>query len=393
MGQLGKLEVNTIRAGHVLDVLRDIPDEVFQTCVTSPPYWGLRNYGVEPQVWGGDSKCNHEWDVLTRPGMSGGPSEKQRSNTGSWHSAHEHAFCIYCGAWHGSLGLEPTPDLFVDHLVGIFQEVRRVLRNDGTLWLNLGSSYAGSGVHSSRHANPGISRAGERGADVATPVTNRFKCKDLVPIPWMVAMALQQDGWWLRSDIIWAKPSCMPESVRDRPTKSHEYMFLLAKRAKYFYDQDAIRTPVKESTINRWKYPADGGGQKMSYGDEYVSRINPIIDAPGHTDELIKKGANKRTVWRISVKPYKGAHFATFPPELVEPCIKAGSAVGDLILDPFSGSGTTCMVADRLDRNYVGIDISEEYCDIARLRINMAREAAGSAQYSLPLPLPATSTL
>lgn len=374
--------------------------------------------------------------------------------------ASQGAFCLRCGAWRGSLGLEPTPELYVQHLVEIFREVRRVLRDDGTLWLNLGSSYwggKGKSGYELPHEAEGRRARGEtfqtaynvpgymdmRPADGKHPV---FKPKDLVPIPWMVAMALQADGWWLRSDIIWAKSNPMPESVRDRPTKSHEYLFLLAKSKRYYYDADTIREPQKMASRLRVMRGWDGDTQR-DYPNGPQSHIDKYFNK-SREEAMSMPGRNKRTVWAIPTKPFKGAHFATFPPALVEPCILAGTSakgqcprcskawvrvvertgvdnvanevvpdydvpgivkgssadrvrrlsgstyqrvvqptnnwqpacdcnaggpIPQIVLDPFMGAGTTCMVADRLKRHWFGIDISEEYCEMARERIRSDR--------------------
>ena len=358
-----------IREGDCLRSLRAMPAESVQTCITSPPYWGLRDYG-DP----------------------------------------------------GQLGLEPTPEQYVANMVEVFAEVRRVLRDDGTCWLNLGDSYNGSGGvggPGKSHTNQGSverpdNRAGWSG----------LKPKDLVGIPWRVAFALQADGWYLRSDIIWAKPNPMPESVTDRPTKAHEYLFLLSKSPRYFYDADAIREGASEIGIAR----------------EGRARTTPAHSPPGaqpnrresSNGEWLTAVRNKRTVWTVATQPFKGAHFAVFPPKLIEPCVLAGSPPkrcgecgapwervtertaatvlhpgsdyndkagrndghrGELVgaahktlgwqptcehnddtgsavvLDPFSGSGTTGMVALRHDRSYIGLELSSEYAAMSRNRI------------------------
>jgi DNA modification methylase len=256
--------------------------------VTSPPYWGLRDYGED-----------------------------------------------------GQIGLEHTPDEYVTRLVEVFREVRRVLRDDGTLWLNLGDSYAGSGAGGGTSGD--LAHHMTNIAMSNRPTTNKLhgiKSKDLVGIPWRVAFALQADGWYLRSDIIWAKPNPMPESVTDRPTKSHEYVFLLSKSARYYYDADAIREgDTARASGNKTRVIADGSGR------------------------------NARSVWTITTKPYAEAHFATFPPELPERCIKAGSQEGDTVLDPFMGSGTTAWVARHLGRHTVGTELNPDYISIAANRL------------------------
>ena len=308
-----------IRQGDCLDLLRAMPDGSVQCCVTSPPYWGLRDYGQD-----------------------------------------------------GQLGLEATPDSYVAGMVAVFSEVRRVLRDDGTLWLNLGDSYAADrgGSHP-----PAETLAGGKGGKTSTgkrvnrsrkdgynPSRNArafgLKHKDLVGVPWLTAFALRADGWYLRSEIIWSKPNPMPESVRDRPTKAHEQVFLLTKNARYFYDADAIR----QEHVRTWDEESNGRGL-YGGGDNRPNKNNdlPVLPHP--------KGANKRTVWTVSTQPFGGAHFATFPPNLIEPMILAGSKPGDTILDPFSGSGTTGMVALRHDRSYIGLELNPEYVELSRNRI------------------------
>jgi DNA modification methylase len=242
-----------ILQGHVLDVIRQIPDESVHCVVTSPPYWGLRNYGTEPQVWPGEQPpCEvHDWGAAL-PRRSRKSTDvvdgesKQATNVGAIHDLPTSEFCRRCNAWRGELGLEPTPELYVKHIVEIFREVRRVLRKDGTLWLNLGDSYAGSNCGSNDYRPEGasLSKSGSKYRGQKPGLPTGLKPKDLVGIPWMVAFALRADGWWLRCDIIWHKPNPMPESVTDRPTKSHEYIFLLTKSDKYFYDAEAIYEPA-----------------------------------------------------------------------------------------------------------------------------------------------------
>jgi site-specific DNA-methyltransferase (adenine-specific) len=228
--------------------------------------------------------------------------------------------------------------------------VRRVLKDDGVLWLNLGDSYAGSGVRKEHHANQGISQSAKRGCTNGVPVTSGLKPKDLVGIPWRVAFALQADGWWLRQDIIWHKPNPMPESVRDRCTKSHEYIFMLTKSARYYFDSEAIKEN-RESVCTRKR----------------TSAFRQQNEAPDQT--LTTIGRNKRSVWTVTTKPYKGAHFATYPPDLILPCVKT-TKEDAVIIDPFFGSGTTGLVAVQNGRQYIGIDLNPEYCAIAAKRID-----------------------
>lgn len=298
-----------IREGDCLDLLRGMEDGSVQCCVTSPPYWGLRDYGQD-----------------------------------------------------GQLGLEETPAEYVSNMVRVFREVRRVLRDDGTLWLNLGDSYCGyKGDNYGKKAGNLTARtlvAGVSPVTVGTPQTSGLKPKDLVGIPWRVAFALQADGWYLRLDIIWSKPNPMPESVTDRPTKAHEYLFLLSKSARYLYNHKAI----KEQSIGTSSRPRFGGSK---YGDDE----RPESRTKSGNEYSDSGSRNKRSVWTVSSQPFAGAHFATFPPKLIEPCILAGSEPGDTILDPFSGSGTTGMVALRHDRSYVGIELNPDYAAMSRDRI------------------------
>lgn len=297
-----------VREGNCLDLLAAMPDESVQTCVTSPPYWGLRDYGED-----------------------------------------------------GQLGLEPTPEAYVKNMVAVFRGVRRVLRNDGTLWLNLGDSYMGGG---GGNYGTGISTASNHGQHL-TNVRNRqsfieatgLKAKDLVGIPWRVALALQADGWYLRSDIIWHKPNPMPESVTDRPTKSHEYVFLLTKQPKYYYDAEAIR---EDGVIPAGTKAAKGSAERAA---------QPGVNSRPPEYKVYSGKRNKRTVWKVKTRPFAGAHFAVFPPELVEPCVLAGSPVGGTVLDPFSGAGTTGMVALRNSRSYIGLELNPEYAALSRERI------------------------
>lgn len=254
------------------------------------------------------------------------------------------------------IGLEPTPDEYVAKLVSVFREVKRVLKDDGVLWLNLGDSYAGSGNGSNDYRDEGASLSkNDNKYGTHKPGLAGLKAKDLIGIPWMVAFALRADGWYLRSDIIWAKPNPMPESVKDRPTKAHEYLFLLAKSQRYYYDAEAI----EEKSMSDFSGGCVGGkkytevGYNPQSGNEYVS------------DGM----RNKRSVWTITTQPFKGAHFAVMPEKLVEPCVLAGSRPGDLILDPFAGSGTVGVVAQKYGRQFIGIELNPDYVKLAEARL------------------------
>jgi len=295
--------------GDCIDVMREMPAESVNCCVTSPPYWGLRDYG---------------------------------------HG--------------GQIGQEDTPEAHIARLVDVFREVRRVLRPDGTLWVNYGDAYAANRTY---QVTDNKHRA--VGNNGAMRVPDGLKPKDLIGLPWMLAFALRADGWWLRSDIIWSKPNPMPESVTDRPTKAHEYLFLLSKAPRYYYDADAIKEPSE--------YPDDNRKSRQSqsdYDDQMGigARERSVINTKGASCYPTR---NIRTVWTIPTQPTPEAHFATFPTALIEPCIKAGCPEGGTVLDPFTGSGTTLMVAERLLRRGVGIELNPEYCAIAKKRVGSQR--------------------
>jgi DNA modification methylase len=269
--------------------------------------------------------------------------------------------CGRCGAERvdAQLGLEPTPEAYVARMVEVFREVRRVLRDDGTLWLNLGDSYAantkGSGGTSSKQpTNAGSFYAARFDLGALKP-------KDLVGIPWRVAFALQADGWWLRSDIIWAKPNPMPESVTDRPTKAHEYLFLMAKSERYFYDGEAVREPVAPSQVGRVREDAIGGASHVERGQHSPGGVYRSDNGCGR---------NRRSVWTVTTEAFCEAHFAVMPQALVEPCVLAGSKPGDLVLDPFAGSGTVGVVSLRHGRRFLGLELNPEYVAMARKRIS-----------------------
>ncbi len=302
--------------GDVLEVLKTFPDDHVQCVITSPPYWGLRDYGVE-----------------------------------------------------GQIGLEKTPEEYVGKIVEVFREIRRVLKKGGTCWLNLGDSYAGGGAVSQKQTDNDIrySTVGNAKAKVqrrAGTVVN-LKPKNLIGIPWRVAFALQSDGWYLRQDIIWHKPNPMPESVTDRCTKAHEYVFLLTKSGKYYYNADAIKEQLQESSIRRNQTGWNGNEDRGFVGgaQNHMSKYLGSDKAKNETHR------NKRSVWTVSTQPYKEAHFATFPEKLIEPMIFAGTQEKDTILDPFMGSGTVAYMCERYDRQWVGIELSKEYCKLATKRI------------------------
>ena len=338
----------TLHQGEVLDILRTLPDESVNCCVTSPPYWGLRDYGTAE--WeGGDPECDHVERVASTTYKAS--KEKQQEMATKQFGGQYKDTCAKCGAIRKDrqLGLERTPEEYVARMVEIFREVRRVLKPDGTLWLNLGDSYAMSSIG--------------------------LKPKDLVGIPWRVAFALQADGWWLRQDIIWHKPNPMPESVTDRCTKSHEYVFLMSKSAKYYYDNEAIK---ELANYDGRKDEVMKGSDK--YANGFVPNTSPQSIAVvaherwPHKDEEGNRLRNKRSVWTVSTKPFREAHFATFPRDLIRPMIQAGCPADGVVLDPFMGSGTTAIEAIYQGKRYIGIDLNSDYCAMAAKRIDAELE-------------------
>ena len=299
--------VDLILFGDCKETLKQFPRNSAQMCVTSPPYYGLRDYGGEAN----------------------------------------------------QIGQEETPEEFIQSLVEVFREVRNVLKDDGVLWLNIGDSYYNYRPGTGGLPKQTVSRTNQDLPEQCNRRANKLdglKEKDLIGIPWMLAFALRADGWYLRQDIIWHKPNPMPESVKDRCTKSHEYIFLLSKNKKYYYDNEAIKEPVKQ----------DWGTRDRTKG-KYHNPGTGLAPHSGLSKSYDRK--NKRSVWSVTNKPYKGAHFACFPPDLIEPCILAGSREGDIILDPFMGSGTTAMVAKQHDRSYIGCELHEDYGSLIQKRL------------------------
>ncbi len=334
----------TILQGDALARLRELPDESVHCCVTSPPYWGLRDYGVA-----------------------------------------------------GQMGLEASPADFVAAMVAVFREVRRVLRSDGTCWVNLGDSYFANGGHADKNCNErrAAAKMGNRPEHERRDFRARGRHKDLVGIPWRVAFALQDDGWFIRQDIIWHKPNPMPESVRDRCTKAHEYIFLLTKSARYHFDTAAISEPVSGTAHPRGRGvnpKANGPNSRMVLN----RTLRPNMPKPSRSNVRAKQNAsfsaavkdlvarrNKRSVWTVAPRAYRGAHFATFPPAIVEPCILAGCPLGGTVIDPFAGSGTTGAVALQHGRDAILIELNPAYVPLIEERL---REAGCE---TVPLPLSA----
>lgn len=293
--------------GDCIESMKKLPAESVDMCVTSPPYYGLRNYGDDNQI-----------------------------------------------------GLEATLGEYISNMVAVFEQVRRVLKPEGTLWLNLGDSYNGSGGAGGDYNKGGMREGQPKYPGRKEPSMKR---KEIMGVPWRVAFALSEAGWYLRQDIIWNKPNCMPEPVKDRCTKNHEYIFLLTKQEKYFYDHEAIKEPVKEESLKRAQNSWDSDHPSTGFHGEGI-----------HTKQMGKRfvnptGRNKRTVWTVNPKPYKGAHFAVFPPDLIEPCILAGCPHGGTVLDPFGGSGTTAGVAIKHGRKAILCELNEEYAALIPSRI------------------------
>lgn len=333
--------LNKCHFGDCLETLRRMPDCFVQTCVTSPPYFWLRSY------------------------LPDGHADK-----------------------HLEIGLDDTPEKYIARLVDVFHEVRRVLCDDGTLWINIGDSYTGSANNGGKDSKTMAGTQAATGSNLPSKRGVGLKPKDLIGIPWMLAFALRADGWWLRQEIIWEKPNPMPESVTDRCTKSHESIFLLAKSEKYYFDNGAIKEPAAPSSIARWNQDIDiqvgsdrvpgktnenmkaiGGRSKRDSLKRTDSKRNEAI--PGQSvgthrtdrdeSEWDTEARNKRSVWTVATKPFSGAHFAVFPPALIEPCVLAGAPAGSIVLDPFYGSGTTGQVAQALGRNFIGCELNRAY--------------------------------
>lgn len=427
-------DVNKIYVGSCFDILKSWPNDFIHTAVTSPPYYGLRDYGLEPAIWDGDPACDHKFNDYVRPGKQGGWTN---TNQYSKFDKTTHGFCEKCKAWRGQLGLEPTPEMYIDHLVQIFRELRRCLRPDGTFWLNLGDSYAGGGKGWNVQAESSFKRhlGGQEekfnnGQKPPTYITgkqeNGIKPKDLIGIPWMAALALRTDGWYLRSEIIWSAPDKCPESAKDRPTRIHEQIFLLTKRKDYFYDYFAIKEPTTSQ-------------HKPAPGSRYEGAL-----------WVADQRKNKRSVWTVCAEPAVQYgpmsrvpaavnHHAAFPEDLISPCVLAGTSekgccpdcgtpwfrviekkmevaangngsengssdmevdetepvqyesptlsigwepgckcgkqetIPCLAFDPFMGSGTVALVARKNGRSYLGTEKNPVYADVAARRLDFVR--------------------
>ena len=311
------IQLDIIHTGDCLEVLKTLPDESVHCCVTSPPYYALRDYGMEEQI-----------------------------------------------------GREATPKEYISRLTEVFTEVRRVLRSDGTLWLNIADTYAGKG-NQGDFVDPKNPK-GRNGQAVALNYkVEGCKPKDMIGIPWMLAFALRDSGWYLRNDIIWMKENPMPESCKDRCSRCYEHIFLLSKSRKYFFDAKAISEPIAPATAEWLKRGMKGGNKygKPVPGQPQTQTINRPRAHGEITDSMINPMRNKRDVWVVNTVPFKGGHYAAYPPKLVEPCLLAGCPEGGIVLDPFFGSGTTGMVAKQMGRHYIGIELNPEYAELAKARI------------------------
>lgn len=368
------MKTNKIYEGNNLEILKTFEDESIDCCITSPPYYALRDYGTGTWV-GGDPNCDH---VIGSFGSSCSVgSHKKMKELGMQAPGNiTKSVCPKCGAVRvdAQIGLEETPEEYIERLVEIFREVKRLLKDDGTLWVNIGDTYYGSGggrgtgYHDSRidvlqSCNKGFNDMGN-----VPKITNKrddIKPKDLIGIPWMLAFALRADGWYLRQDIIWHKPNPMPESVKDRCTKSHEYIFLLTKSERYYFNHDAIQEDADPLNASRYNSAFNIGKEQENF------RPNGASNTPGMKEYTGKR--NKRDVWTIIPSHYKGAHFATFPEELVYPMLTAGCKRGGVVLDPFMGSGTVAVVAKRNKFQYVGCELNPEYVKMANNRIKYTK--------------------
>ncbi len=354
------LKLNKIYNINCLEGLKMLPDESVDMCITSPPYWALRDYSTEPIIWGGNNNCEHEWETnIQKPkGGRGSKNANVGANKNDFANMRDHNvisyYCKKCGAWKGQLGLEPTFHEYIQHLLIIFDEVKRILKPTGTCWVNLGDTYAGS--------NKGAWKNKEKQKEVYVP-DKKYNIKEILPakslccIPDRFKIAMVDRGWICRNEIIWHKPNAMPQSVKDRFSVDYEKLFFFVKNSKYYFEQQL------EPYISQPQKPRDKS-KEMSNNGYLTNRFSP-----GRRNYYSKGGRNKRCVWSINTKPFKEAHFAVYPPELIEIPIRAGCPEGGIILDPFIGSGTTALVAKNLNRNFIGFELNVDYCKIAEKRL------------------------
>jgi site-specific DNA-methyltransferase (adenine-specific) len=363
--------------GHALDILKDWPDDIINCVVTSPPYWVQRLYeGLEPQVWGGYENCEHVWEPFTRPKQRGSrgassweiPSRSPEVMSGD--TPLTSMFCEECGAWLGNLGDEPFIQMYVEHVASVFDEVKRVLRDDGTCWIVLGDTYYGSGGGQKFTGKQShMPREYSVFPSATKPNLNReLPRKCMADIPHRVVIEMVRRGWIHRSTVIWQKPNALPESAEDRPSVDYEFLFLITKKPTYYYEQQL--EPCKPETMKRYgtsKFPRVGG-------DKYTSLPAPYSRKYSGKKFEARPFRNQRSVWSINVTkmPYrKETHYATFPSELIMSPIKAGCPKGGIVLDPFIGTGTTALVARALGRDWVGIELSDKYVQMTYRRLNI----------------------
>lgn len=355
------MELNKVYLGNAIEIIKTFPDESINCVVTSPPYYGLRDYGTGKWI-GGDPNCKHFRESKKSDKTITGHKRMQENDAPVGDAIYK-TVCPHCGAVRvdEQIGLEETPEEYIERLVSLFREIRRCLKKDGTLWVNIGDTYNGlkrGNTEIIKHKN-----VAEQ-CDFVKKKWDGAKQKDLIGIPWLLAFALRADGWYLRQDIIWHKPNPMPESVTDRCTKSHEYIFLLSKSKDYYFDYKAIQEDAISQDDprigNRFDY-----GVKRKEHDKFVQ--GSFCSLKTNEDGVVVR--NKRDVWTVNLKPIKETHFATFPEELIKPCILAGCPEGGAVLDPFMGSGTTGIVARKLNRNFVGCELNPDYCKMATVRI------------------------
>ena len=382
-----KFETNKIYHGDTLDVLKTFHNESINMCITSQPYWALRDYGTDGVVWDGDKDCEHEFELIekitnnvvsNKSTLNNGKGVKENEKIKQMFNVSKNGFCIHCGAWKGQLGLEPDFNLYLKHLCDIFDEVKRVLRKDGTLWVNLGDTY--------NSAKPGKTVGGFEGAllknnpeyyyskIISKSVDKPLPSKSLCNIPARFSIEMQNRGWILRNKIIWHKPNCMPSSVSDRFTVDFEEIFFFSKHTKYYFEQqfedykiESLERACRATTskkVSAKQYAHSRTREYIGYDDMEGKLMRGELSHALHPE-----GRNKRTVWEVSTKGYKGAHFATYPEELIEVPIKAGCPIGGVVLDTFMGSGTTALGALKQNKHFVGIDINQDYIDMAYNRI------------------------
>lgn len=326
------MENRKIYIGDCLEILPTLPDGSVDCCITSPPYYALRDYGTGKWI-GGDPNCPHK--RLSHFSEKSTTGQSRKDLVGVIGGIYKQV-CPLCGAIREDkqIGLEETPEEYIEKLTSVFREVRRVLKEDGTLWINIGDTYWQNGDE------------------------EKYKNKDLIGVPWLLAFSLRNDGWYLRQDIIWHKPNPMPESVKDRCTKSHEYIFLFSKSPRYYFDYLAIQEEAVSKDDKR------NGKGRIAYEEKRSDS--------GYNEgfAIVSDTRNKRDVWTVSTQSIKDTHFATFPEKLIEPCLLAGCRPGGIVLDPFFGSGTTGRVAERLGRDYIGIELNPDYVEISKKRTN-----------------------